>query len=71
MKKYFLNFFLHFENLNKILDTLEKNMSLRGYLFLKLQTAKSALTSMPKKPRLRTLMESQCLGRSETLLKSA
>ena len=36
IKKYFLNFFLHFNNPHKILNYLEKKISLRGYLFLKL-----------------------------------
>ena len=33
IKKNFLNFFLHFRNLHKILNTLEKKMSLRGHFF--------------------------------------
>ena len=36
IEKYFLNLFLHFPNLHKILDTLKEKMNLRGYLFLKL-----------------------------------
>ena len=43
-------------------------MSLRGYLFLKLYTAKSAVTSMPKTPRVRILMGSQHAKASKTLL---
>ena len=39
--KYFLDFLLHFQNVRKILNTLEQKMSLRGYLFHKLGTAKS------------------------------
>ena len=35
IKKNFLNFFLHFQNLHKIWNTLRKKMSVRGYLFLK------------------------------------
>ena len=34
IQKYFLNFFLHFLNLQKIFNTLKKKMSFRGYLFL-------------------------------------
>ena len=42
--KYFLNFFLHFQTPKKIRNTLKKKMSLGGYLFLKLYTAKSEVT---------------------------
>ena len=34
IEKCFLNFFLHFQNLYKILNTFEKKMILRGYWFL-------------------------------------
>ena len=44
IKKYFLNFFLHFQNLDKIWNTWKKKMSLRGYLFPILSTAKSGGT---------------------------
>ena len=40
IRKYFLNFLLHFQNLHKSCNTLKKKLSLRGYWFLKLQTAK-------------------------------
>ena len=46
-------------------------MSLRDYLFLKLYTAKGGVTYMPKKPHIRTLMDTQHLKGSETLQKSA
>ena len=46
-------------------------MSLGSYLFLELWTAKSGLTEMPKKPHVRTLMDSQHVKVSETLHKSA
>ena len=42
--KYFLNFFLHFQNLHKICNTLKKKMTLRGDFFLTLSTASSGLT---------------------------
>ena len=32
-RKIFANFFLHFLNLHKILNTWEKKMNLRGYFF--------------------------------------
>ena len=46
IKKYFFHFFffLHFRNLHKIWNTLRKTMSLRDYLSLELQTAKSEVT---------------------------
>ena len=46
-------------------------MSLRDYLFPKLYTAKGGVTYMPKKLRIRTLMDTQHLKGSETLQKSA
>ena len=36
IKKYFLNFLLHFRNLHEIWNTLKKMMNLGGHLFLKL-----------------------------------
>ena len=39
-KKYFFNFFLPFQNLHKIWNTLKQKIILRGYFFLKLYTAK-------------------------------
>ena len=36
IKKYFLNFLLHFRNLGDIGNTMKERMSLGGYLFLKL-----------------------------------
>ena len=46
-------------------------MSLRGYLFLKLKTAKSRVPSVPKKPRVTTVMNSQHVTVSKTMPKSA
>ena len=68
-EKHLLNFFLHFRNVHIILNTLKKKMSLRGDYFLKLKTPKSWLTKKPKRPHVRTLMESQHVKGSETLLK--
>ena len=48
IKKYFLNFLLHFRNLHEIWNTLKKMLNLGGHLFLKLQIAKSGVTEMPK-----------------------
>ena len=44
IKKYILIFFLHFSNVNKIVNTRQKKISLRGDLFLKLETSKSGVT---------------------------
>ena len=44
IEKYFLNFFLHFQNLHNIWNTLKKKMTLRGDFFLLLWTANSGLT---------------------------
>ena len=49
---------------------MKEKMSLRVYFFLKLWTAKGGVTSMPKEPCIRTLIESQHVKGSETLLKS-
>ena len=70
IETFFLNFFPHLQNLDKIWNTLKKKMSQRGYLLLKLQTAKSGVTQMPKKRSARTLVDSQRVKGSETLLKS-
>ena len=70
IETFFLNFFPHLQNLDKIWNTLKNKMSQRGYLLLKLQTAKSGVTEMPKKRSARTLVDSQRVKGSETLLKS-
>ena len=38
MKKYFLNFFLNFLNLDSILNILKKNMTIIADVFLNLRT---------------------------------
>ena len=60
--------FLHLRNLNKIWITLKQKMSLRVYFLMKLETPKSGFTSMAKEPCIRTLMQSQHVKGSETLL---
>ena len=67
IETFFLNFFPHLQNLDKIWNTLKKKKSQRGYLLLKLQTAKSVVTQMRS---ARTLVDSQRVKGSETLLKS-
>ena len=46
-------------------------MNLRGDFFLKLYTAKRAVTEMPKNPPVRTLVCSQHVKGSKTVLKLA
>ena len=46
-------------------------MSLKGDLFLKLQSEKSGATFKPEKTRVTTLMDSQHIKGSETVLKAA
>ena len=70
-KNIFSNFFLPFWNLDKIWNTLKKKMSLGGYFFPKLYTAKSGVTYMSIKPRVRRLMDSQHVKGSKTLHKSS
>ena len=67
-RKMFSQFFSAFP---KSTSNFETKMSLRDYWFLKLYTAKVAVTWMTKTACVRTLMDSQHVKRSETLLKSA
>ena len=71
IKKYVIKFFLHFQDWHKISNTLTKKMSLRGYLFLKLHTAKSGVSLMPKRIRVRKLTDSEHVKGSETLHNTA
>ena len=69
-KKTFSQFFRHSYNPPKIWNTFNQKMNLRGCLVLKLETAKRGVTEMSKRPCARTLMDSQHVKGSETLLKS-
>ena len=69
--KYLLNIFLHFLHLHQNYDIFQKKMSLIADSFPKLFTAKWLVTSMPRTPRVRTLMESQHVKVSKTLLRSS
>ena len=70
-QKTFSELFQYFLNLHKIQNISKKKMGLGGYGPLKLQAAKSGVTELPKKPRVRTLMNSQHVKVSETLVKQA
>ena len=63
------NFLLHFWNLYPILRILKK-ITLRAYVFLKLQTAKDVVIHMYKNPNFRTLFDSQYVQGSQTLVNS-
>ena len=69
-RNIFSQFFSAFAKFRSNLEYFKKKMSQRGYLLLKLQTAKSGVTQMPKKRSARTLVDSQRVKGSETLLKS-
>ena len=63
--------FFAFPESTKNLKYFETKMRLRGGFFLKLQTAKSGVSYMPKKPCVRALIHSQHVKGSERLLKFA
>ena len=69
-QKMFSKFFPDFLNLHKIWNTLKQTMNFRGFLFLKLKTAKIGVILMPKKPRVITLIDRQHVKGSETLHES-
>ena len=69
-EKYFVNFFLHFLNLETILNILKKKMSLIAHVFLNLQTPKYVVREMSKKPCFRGPLDKWHGKRAETLLKS-
>ena len=48
-KAFSLFFWLHFLNLNSILNILKKNLTLLAYLFLNLPTPKYVFKQMSKK----------------------
>ena len=68
--KIFSKFFSPFLKFTSNFDNFEKKISLMGDLFPKLLKAKDVAKEMPKKTRVRTLMESQHVKGSKTLSKS-
>ena len=69
--KIFSELFSAFPESISNFEYFQKKLSGTGDFLLKLWTEKTGVTYMPKKPRIRTLMESQHVTGSETLLKSA
>ena len=69
-EKLFLNFFLHFQNLHKILNICNKKMSLIADLFAKLRTPKNVARYMSKKSRFKGTFDKQHAKRVQTLLRS-
>ena len=64
------NFFLHFWNLDQILNSLKWKITLITHVFLKLQTAKVVVRKMFKRSRFRRPFNKRHGKWSETLLKS-
>ena len=70
-KKTFLKFLLHFWNLHQIWNIFQQNMTLIGFVFAKLRTAKDMVREMSKNPCFRTPFDSQHAKGSKRLLKIA
>ena len=64
----FSEFFFHPKNLYIFLNILKKKMTLIAYVFQKIRTAKDVVRQMSKKPRFRTLSDSQHVKWSQTLV---
>ena len=56
-KKYFLNLFLHFLNLSKILNIFQKKMILIADVFPNFRTSKNVVKLMSKKCRFNGLWQ--------------
>ena len=68
--KLFLNYFLHFRNLNEILNICNKKMSFITDLFAELRTPKNVVRYMSKKSRSKGPFDRQLGKRVQTLLRS-
>ena len=66
-QKYFLNCFLHLQNLHKILVILKKKISSIAQMSLKLLTLIYMVTWTPQSSRFRTPLRNRSVHRSETL----
>ena len=69
-EKYFVDFFLHFLNLECILKIFRKKVSLIADVFLNLENRKEVFREMSKKSRFRGTFDKWDGKRAETLLKS-
>ena len=69
-KKLFLNFFLHFRNVDYICNIFKKNMTLIPDLFPKLRTPENMARYMSKKCRFKGPIDRQHGKRVQTLLQS-
>ena len=69
-ENFFLNFFLHFQNLHEILNICNKKMSFIADLFAKLRTPKNVVRYMSKKSRFKGPFDRQHGKRVQTLLRS-
>ena len=69
-KKLFLNFFFHFQNLDKILNIFKKNTTLIAHVFVKLRNPKIVVKYVSKKYSFRGPFQKQHGKWDQTLLKS-
>ena len=68
-KNLFWIFLLYIWNEYQIFNILKKKMTLMGYVFLKLATAKDVATQMSRESRFSTSFDSQHVRESETLVR--
>ena len=69
-EKYFQNLFLHFLNLDSVLNIFKENKTLLADVFLNLRTPKKVGRQMSKKSRFRGLLDNQHCRQTNTQLKS-
>ena len=69
-RNFFLIFLLHFCNLHQFLNIFKKKMIVIATLFRKSQTVKDLVRPLSKKHCFRTLLDSQHVKGSQTLVKS-
>ena len=69
-QKLFLNYFLHFRNLDEILNICKKKMTFIADLFAKLRSPKNLVRYMSKKSRFKGLFDRQHGKRVQTLFRS-
>ena len=69
-RKYFMNFFLNFPNLDSVLNIFKTNMMLLADVYLKLRTPEKVVRQMSKESHSRGLFNNQHCRLAETQLKS-